>query len=188
MSDNLTPEYLQDAAQLLTATGFATSQTWYHGTASGLVDSILKQGLKQSGDTESNQRTKGAMTTIGGSYKESKNPVFLTQSKELAFFWATVASNSRNKLFANNETPAVLAITLPIEVNDKVKPDVGAAALLMAGDCDYFDALNKIYQDHQLDAPQIDPIKADRMEYLNLLGMAYCNQSIASEHITILKP
>ena len=188
MSDNLTPKYLQDAAQLLTATGFATSQTWYHGTASGLLDSILKQGLKQSGDSESIQKTKGAMTAIGDSYKESKEPVFLTQSKELAYYWATETSKSRNKLFANDETPVVLAITLPNGIHDKVKPDVGAAALLMAGDCKYFDVINKVYQDQQLTAPQIDPLKADRMEYLNLLGMAYSNQSIAAEFIEVLKP
>ena len=45
-----TPIFLQDAKDLLTQQGFFTSNTWYHGTSSALIDSIKEQGLKRSGD------------------------------------------------------------------------------------------------------------------------------------------
>jgi len=186
MSDTATPAYLKDSAQILTQAGFATSQTWYHGTASGLLASILRQGLKQSGDSESNLKAKNTMTTIGGSYKENKDPVFLTQSKELAYYWASQACQSRNKYFANNEEPVVLAINLPPELHESINPDVGAAAILLGGQNDYLDALNKIYQDNSLQAPQIDPGNADRMDYLKLLGMAYSKQNIAAEYLEVV--
>ncbi|MEY8263161.1 MAG: hypothetical protein RPR98_03055 [Bermanella sp.] len=188
MSDTATPAFLKDSAQILTQAGFASSQTWYHGTASGLLASILRQGLKQSGDSESNQKAKNTMTTIGGSYKENKDPVFLTQSKELAYYWASQACHARNKYFAQDEAPVVLAIKLPAELNNTIQPDVGVAAILLAGQNDYLDAVNKIYQDNALQAPQIDPMTADRMDYLKLLGMAYSQQNIAAEYIELVNP
>ncbi|GAL22673.1 hypothetical protein JCM19235_4631 [Vibrio maritimus] len=39
-----TPPHLQDAKALLSDKGFATSNTWYHGTSSALVASIQAQG------------------------------------------------------------------------------------------------------------------------------------------------
>ena len=38
------------AEALLSETGFACGETWYHGTSSALLASILEQGLKGSGD------------------------------------------------------------------------------------------------------------------------------------------
>ena len=35
------PSHLQDAKDLLTQDGFATSNIWYHGTSSALLTSIL---------------------------------------------------------------------------------------------------------------------------------------------------
>ena len=83
-----TPAFLKDAKDLLAKQGFATSDTWYHGTSSALVDSIKEQGLKRSGDKALKDAAKKTMATIGNSYTESIEPVFLTQSKELAFYWA----------------------------------------------------------------------------------------------------
>ena len=74
------PAHLQDAKDLLTSQGFTTSGTWYHGTSSALLASIQKQGLKRSGDKALKQTAKKTMTTIGNSYTESIEPIFLTQS------------------------------------------------------------------------------------------------------------
>ncbi|MGR5456567.1 hypothetical protein ACPV5N_22030, partial [Vibrio alfacsensis] len=82
------PSYLQDAKELLSQDGFATSDVWYHGTSSALLSSIQGQGLKRSGDKALNQAAKKTMATIGNNYTESVAPVFLTQSKELAYYWA----------------------------------------------------------------------------------------------------
>ncbi len=181
-----TPAYLKDSAQLLTQAGFATCQTWYHGTASGLVSSIMEQGLKQSGDSELKLKAKSMITTVGGSVTEHKEPVFLTQSKELAYFWACATSENRNKFFAKDDKPVVLAITLPTEVNETIKPDVGAAAVILAGGNDYLDELESIYKKNNLTAPKINPNTADRMEYLTLLGMAYSKNNIAAEYIKVV--
>ena len=132
MTNSETPLHLQDAATLLTPKGFQVSNVWYHGTASGLVPSILEEGLLASGDKESNQKTKKAMTTIGGSYKENKDPIFLTQSRELAYYWAQLTCQSRNQLFGTSEKPEVLAICLPSDVNENVKTDVGVAAMIIS--------------------------------------------------------
>ena len=82
------PSYLQDAKDLLTKDGFATSDVWYHGTSSALIGSINGSGLRRSGDKVMNQAAKNTMATIGNSYTEQREPVFLTQSKELAHYWA----------------------------------------------------------------------------------------------------
>ncbi len=187
MSNSQIPAFLQDSAQLLTQEGFKTSNTWYHGTASGLVDSISKSGLKSSGDAESNKKAKGAMIAIGGTYNEHKDPIFLTQSRELAYFWAQIRSQSRNTLFAQDEAPVVLAITLPEELNTNVKTDVGGAAMIMSGVGEFMNTIKAIYEGNNLTAPEVDPIKADRMDYLNLLGLGYCKQNIPAEFIKELK-
>jgi len=187
MSNSQTPAFLQDSAQLLSQKGFKTSNTWYHGTASGLIDSISEKGLKSSGDVESRKKAKSTMATIGDSYKERKDPIFLTQSKELAYFWAQSRTQSRNSFFAQGETPVVLAVTLSDEFNSNVKTDVGGAALIMSGSDEFLDSIKAIYESNNLTAPEIDPISADRMDYLNLLGLAYCKQNISTEFIEVLK-
>ena len=174
-----TPACFQDAKELLTEQGFTTSDTWYHGTSSVLVDSIKTQGLKRSGDRELKDAAKKTMATIGNSYTESIEPVFLTQSKELAFYWAEQTVRDRSVRIEGDEQPVVFSVKLPESLNTRVKPDVGAASLLLVKEGENFMAyLAGIYQENGFDIPEIDLMKADRMEYLTKLGMAYFDADI----------
>jgi len=177
------PNGLQDASDLLTEDGFAVGVKWYHGTSSGLVASIQKRGLKRSGDKVMKQAAKNIMATIGNSYTESIEPVFLTQSKELAFYWAEQTVKERNVHRGVEEVPVVFLVDLPAELNAKVKPDVGAASLLLVEGNNYLEHLASIYQAQELKAPVIDPLKSDRLDYLNKLGMAYLNQDIDAQFL-----
>jgi hypothetical protein len=175
-----TPTFLKDAKDLLGKQGFTTSNVWYHGTSSALVDSIKTQGLKRSGDKVLKNAAKQTMATIGNSYTESIEPVFLTQSKELAFYWAQQTVRNRSVRVEGNEHAVVFAATLSEDLNAKVKPDVGAASLLLLKEGEDFMAyLAGIYQENGFGIPDIDLMKADRMEYLTVLGMAYLNADIA---------
>jgi RNA:NAD 2'-phosphotransferase (TPT1/KptA family) len=126
-----TPAFLNDTKALLTEQGLATGNAWYHGTSSALVESILKQGLMRSGDLALREATRKTMITIGDSFTETLEPVFLTQSKALAWYWACQTVRDRSVRFEGKETPVVLAVKLPEELNQRVKPDVGAASLLL---------------------------------------------------------
>jgi len=182
-----TPTYLKDAKELLTEIGFATSNTWYHGTSSALIDSIKEQGLKRSGDKTMKAATKQTMATIGNNYTESIEPVFLTQSKELAFYWAEQTVRNRSVRVEGDEQAVVIAVTLSEELNAKVKPDVGAASLLLVKEGEHFMAyLAGIYQENGFSTPEIDLKKADRMEYLSTLGMAYFDADIDASYLDIL--
>ncbi|WP_084715796.1 hypothetical protein [Vibrio galatheae] len=173
------PTYLQDATELLSTDGFAIGDVWYHGTSSALLSSIQGQGLKRSGDKALNQVAQSTMATIGNHYSESEEPVFLTQSKQLAYYWAQQTVRERSVRFDGNEEPIVLAVSLSDQQREKIKPDVGAMSLLMMSIGEQFMAhLTKIYQDCNLDGPDIDLRSADRMDYLNKLGMAYIDQDI----------
>ncbi len=183
------PVFLKDAKELLTNHGFSTSDTWYHGTSSALVDSIQKQGLKRSGDRALKNAAKKTMATIGNSYSESIEPVFLTQSKELAFYWAeqTVRNRKVRVEIEGNEQPAVLSVRFPEKLNTKVKPDVGAASLLLLTEGEKFMAyLAEIYQENGFGIPEIDLMKADRLEYLSTLGMAYYDADISASYIELI--
>lgn len=174
-----TPTFLQDAKELLSEQGFATSNTWYHGTSSALVDSIKAQGLKRSGDKALNAAAKKTMATIGNNYTETTEPVFLTQSKELAYYWAEQTVRNRSVRIEGEETPVVIQVTLSDELNGQVKTDVGAASLLMVEEGEaYLAYLASAYEAANLEVPQIDLMKADRMDYLNKLGMAYYDADI----------
>jgi hypothetical protein len=182
-----TPAFLKDAKDILSEQGFATCNLWYHGTSSALVNSIKKQGLKRSGDKAQKAAAKKTMATIGNSYTESIEPVFLTQSKELAFYWAEQTVRNRSVLVEGDEQPAVFAVTLPEELNAKVKPDVGAASLLLIPEGEKFMAyLAGIYQANGLKVPEIDLMKADRLEYLAKLGMAYFNADIDTSCLELI--
>lgn len=182
-----TPAYLKDAADLLTKDGFTTSNTWYHGTSSALVDSILEFGLKRSGDRALKQAAKKTMATIGNNYTESIEPVFLTQSKELAYYWAQQTVRERSVRFEGEEQAVVFAVKLPEDANAKVKPDVGAASLLLLHEGEAFMAyLGKIYEDADMGTPDIDLRTANRMEYLSTLGMAYYDDDIESSCLALI--
>ena len=182
------PSYLQDAKQLLSENGFATGDTWYHGTSSALLASILENGLKRSGDKSMKQAAKQTMATIGNNFTESIEPVFLTQSKELAFYWAQQTLRNRAVRFGGEESPVVLMVNLPAELAANVKTDVGAASLLMTKEGEaYLAYVASLYEQAAIEVPEIDLMNADRMVYLNQLGMAYYNKDIAPEFISELK-
>jgi len=181
------PSYLQDGTDLLTEDGFATGDIWYHGTSSSLADSIKSHGLKRSGDRAMKEVAKSTMATIGNSYTESTEPVFLTQSKELAYYWAQQTVRERSVRFEGEESAVVFAIELPKEQKDSVLPDVGAASLLMVAEGEaYMAHVAKIYQDGSAGVLDIDLMKAGRLEYLNKLGMAYINKDIDAEFVSLV--
>jgi len=183
-----TPDFLKDSKELLTERGFTPTDTWYHGTSSVLADAISKQGLKRSGDKALKQAAKQTMATIGNSYSESIEPVFLTQSKELAFYWAEQTVRDRSVRIEGDELPVVFAVKLPQALNAKVKPDVGAASLLLVKEGEQFMAyLAGIYQANGFGIPEIDLMKADRLEYLDKLGMAYFDADIDVSCLDIVK-
>jgi len=180
------PEHLQDAKELLSADGFATSNVWYHGTSSALITSIKDNGINRSGDRDSNKKAKDTMVTIGGSYQEAVQPVFLSQSKELAYIWAEKTVQKRSVRFGGDEMPVVFAITLNDKLNEKVKTDVGAAGMIMIGNDDYIEQLSEVYKANGFEAPVVDPATADRMDYLNKLGMAYINTNIPADCVALV--
>ena len=185
------PNFLKDAKDLLTEQGFATGDTWYHGTSSALVNSIKQQGLNRSGDKALQAAAKKTMATIGDNYVESAEPVFLTQSKELAFYWAQQTVRERSVRLegslAGDEKPVVFAVKLPEALNTRVKPDVGAASLLLVHEGESFMAyLAAIYQEHNFGIPEIDLMKADRLEYLTTLGMAYFDADIDTAFLEVV--
>jgi len=182
-----TPTFLQDSKYLLTKQGFAASNTWYHGTSSALIGSIKEHGLKRSGDQVLKAAAKKTMATIGNHYTESVEPVFLTQSKELAYYWAQQAIRNRSVRIEGTELPTVIAVNLPEALNNKVKPDVGAASLLLVKEGEKFMAfLTGIYLENNFETPNIDLMKADRLEYLNKLGMAYYDADIDASLLGIV--
>jgi hypothetical protein len=182
-----TPTFLQDAKNLLTEQGFTTSNTWYHGTSSALVASIKEQGLRRSGDQALKAAAKKTMATIGNNYTESIEPIFLTQSKELAFYWAEQTVRDRSVRVEGDEQAVVFSVTLPDTLNTQVKPDVGAASLLLVKEGENFMAyLAGIYQANDFGTPEIDLMKADRLEYLSTLGMAYFNADIDASYLDII--
>ncbi|SFC04869.1 hypothetical protein SAMN05660443_1315 [Marinospirillum celere] len=182
-----TPAFLKDTQEVLSAQGFATGNIWYHGTSSALVGSIQEQGLKGSGDQAILEATKKTMATIGNSYTETQEPVFLTPSKELAYYWAQQTVRNRQMRIQGEEAAVVLEVNLPDELNQQVKPDVGAASLLLLKEGEnYLAYLASLYQANGLELPQINLMKAERTDYLKLLGMAYSDQDIPAEYIRLL--
>jgi len=182
-----TPSHLQDAQTLLAENGFAIGESWYHGTSSALLDSILANGLKRSGDKSMKQAAKQTMATIGNAYTESIEPVFLTQSKEIAHYWAKQAVRDRGVRVEGEETPVVLALTLPDALKSLVKPDVGAASLLLLKEGEaYLAYIAGLYQNAGFSAPSIDLMSADRLEYLNKLGMAYLNKDVDAQYVSLV--
>ncbi len=188
MNEFTTPDFLKDAGQLLSADGFATSDVWYHGTASGLADAIRSGGLKGSGDAELMERQLKTLSTIGHESRDQKDPLFLTQSRELAYFWANQKAHTRALYMQQEETPVVFAVNLPADLNSRVTTDVGGAALLMEPGNLYLLWLKELYQQNGQQLPELNPFKCDRMDYLNRLGLAYLDAEIAPQYLTLLLP
>jgi len=186
MSENITPDFLQDADSLLSENGFATSDVWYHGTASGLVDGIMQNGLKGGGDAETSARTQGTLATIGNRQFESNDPVFLTQSKELAFFWAVRKAHTRNLYFQTKEFPVVIRVTEP----GKVSPDTGATALMLEPGNDYVDMIRKLFESKEISFPDdnTNPLTLPREFYLNNLAMGYSADPIPADKLSVVVP
>jgi len=183
-----TPSYLQDSKTLLSEDGFAHSDVWYHGTSSALVGSINGSGLRRSGDSAMNQAAKKTMATIGNNYTEQREPVFLTQSKELAYYWAQQAVRRRSVRIEGEEMPVVFEVKLPSDQLSKVRPDVGAASLLMMKNGEAFMFfLARLYEENNAGILDIDLMKAERDEYLNKLGMAYFDGDIAPGYVSLLE-
>lgn len=182
----IAPDYLKDAASLLTEDGFTTSNVWYHGTTSALVKTIKNKGLHGGGDTAWIKRTQGTLKTIGNRTFETNDPVFLTQSKELAYFWAQERAHFRTLYFKQEETPVVLKATLNADDNAKVKPDFGGVALMMEPNNTYITYLKEIYKANGLELEEFDPTQADRMVFLNRLGLAYTNDYIPGKFIEVV--
>ncbi len=182
-----TPSYLQDAKTLLSKDGFKTNNVWYHGTTSALASSILETGLKCSGDQAMNQATKKTMATIGNNYTESTDPIFVCPSRELAFYWAQQTVKRRGNRFSQEEQPVVIRIELPPELADQVKPDVGAVSLSMLEEGEqYLAFLAKLYQQNNAGPLDIDLRKADRMDYLNKLGLGYYQDDIDAKYLSMI--
>jgi hypothetical protein len=181
------PLYLQDAKNLLTNDGFETKDLWYHGTSSALLTSIREQGLKRSGDHAINQAVKSTMAAIGNNYTETIEPVFLTQSKELAYYWAVQAVRDRSVRFEGKEEPVVLAVKLPQEQRTSVRPDVGARSLLLIeGGEDFITHLTGLYQRYGYSGPDIDLVQAGRSEFQDKLGMVYLDQDVSADCVELV--
>lgn len=180
------PEIFNDIDSVLTKDGFSVSPdgVWYHGTSSALVDSIKQNGLNRSGDSAINQAAKNTMATIGNSYTEQREPVFLTQSKALAYFWAQQCVRRRQVRFGQEETPAVIELKLDKDLHEQVRPDVGAASLLMLKEGEEFMAfVAGLFERAGAGYLDIDLRKANRDEYLSKLGMAYLDLDVSSSSI-----
>ncbi len=184
---NETPLYLQDAKSRLDAQGFVCDTCWYHGTSSALWESIQKNGLKRSGDHALKQATKKTMATIGNHYTETIEPIFLSPSKELAFYWARQRVKERSVRFEGEEQPIVIECRLPEALASKVRPDVGAMSLLLLEEGEqYLAFLAKLYQDQQLPPLDMDLQNADRLAYLKKLGMAYLDEDIPADCLSLI--
>ncbi len=181
------PSHLQDLDKLIGENGIVTGDKWYHGTSSALVESIQQEGLKRSGDKAMNQAAKSTMATIGNNFTETIEPVFLTQSKELAYFWAQETVRKRSVRVEGEEEPVVFELALPKEQLAKVKPDVGAAGMLIVhGGGEYLEFLKARYAASGQEFPELDLSTIDREDYIRVLGMAYLDQDVAVEYLSCL--
>ncbi|KZX81072.1 hypothetical protein A3715_36425, partial [Oleiphilus sp. HI0009] len=121
----------------------------------------------------------------GNSYTEQREPVFLTQSKALAYFWAEQCVKRRSVRFEGEEQPVVLTVNLDDDNASKVRPDVGAAGLLMIKEGEGFMMfIASLYEQAGLKPLDIDLMKAEREEYLTKIGMAYIDDDILSDSIS----
>ena len=181
------PAQFQDIKEALGESGFSAGDVWYHGTSSALVKSILERGLIRSGDQAMNQAAKSTMATIGDkTYTETREPVYLAPSKALAYYWAEKTVARRSVRFEGDEMPVVLEIRLSEALADKVRPDVGAAGMLIVqGGDGYIDFLKEQYELAGQTMPDFDLSSVQREDYLSVLGMVYLDKDIPAEQVKV---
>jgi succinyl-CoA synthetase beta subunit len=80
----------------------------------------------------------------------------------------------------------VFAINLPSGLADKIKPDVGAAALIMEPSNDYIAMLQELYIDNGITLNEVNPLQVDRSYFLQMLAMAYVQDHIPAAALTLL--
>ena len=103
------------------------------------------------------------------------------------FPFAVLGAPPQHTRFQGEESPVVLAVEMPEEQNAKVRPDVGATSLLMVKEGEaYLAYVARIYQNCDKGELSIDLKNADRLEYLHKLGMAYIDQDIDPEFVTVV--
>jgi len=176
------PAYLRDDPELLTKTGFALSNTWYHGTSSLLLPSILDRGLNVSGDTELNLVVKHEMESHGLPYLESKEPIYLSPSKEVAHYWASRTSIARSRRFGGDDKPVVLEVTLPDDLNDLVSADIGGYQRIMGGADAFLPILKAKYKAKSIVLPSLKGNSA----IINITGLANINTAIPVDCILVI--
>lgn len=186
MQEFTTPPFLQDAQDLLSPAGFRCTGRWYHGTSSGLSERILSQGLRGTGDLETHAKMQQTMGTIGHDSSNHRDPLFITQSKELAYFWANQKAHNRNLYFQQQETPVVFELQLSDELQRQVTTDAGGAALLLEPGNLYLLWLAELYSNCGQHFEKPDPFQMDRMDYLHKLGLAYLNADVPAEQVQLL--
>ena len=159
MNDLTLPHYLKDATELLSSQGFRQTGKWYHGTASGLVDAILAQGLRGTGDILTLQNkwkrwarlaTKAAITAIR----------FLSPKVKSWRILGIAKAGTRNLYFRQDETAVVFELNLPPELQAQVTTDVGGAAMLLEPGNLYLSWLKELYQDLGFSLPELNPLAA----------------------------
>lgn len=183
MDHSDTPKEYADVQELLTEDGFSIGQYWYHGTSSGLVPSILKQGLVGDGDKDTSDRFQQTLGTIGNRQFETSEPVFLTQSKELAYYWAKQKTHTRNLYFRKGEEPTVIQVDIS---SDEIKPDAGAIAILLEPTNAYIAFLKEVYKKKGVAWREENPLELEREFFIHSMGMAYTPTIIPPERLNVL--
>lgn len=170
----LLPIYLRDDSKLLNRDGFVLSNTWYHGTSTELIPSILENGLLISGDEKLNSFVKYKMESYGEVYRENREPIYLSPSKEIAYYWANQTAKSRGRLFGGSDKPVVLEINLPEHLNSDVCPDKKGYKMVIDQEDDFLQLLKKKYGQKKFALPVA---KVDT-EIISITGLANINASI----------
>lgn len=180
------PNDVNDLKDILSEEGFSHGHVWYHGTTSALVNDIKRDGLNGGGDEALMTKIQGTLNTIGAQAATSNQPVFLTPSKALAYYWAREKTNSRNVYFSNDEQPAVFEVNLNEDENKQVKPDAGGAALLLEPNNAYIEFIKQVYQQQSIDFPDVHPLQVPRMAFITQFGLAYSDANIKPSALTVL--
>lgn len=176
------PTYLRDNSGLLNRDGFVLSNTWYHGTSTELLPSILENGLLVSGDEKLNAYVKYEMESRGGSYRENREPIYLSPSKEIAYYWANQTAQSRGRLFGGSDKPVVLEVNLPEHLNFDVCPDKKGYSMIISQEDDCLKLLKKKYRLKKFTLP----LAKNDNEIISIAGLAHINTSIPADYISML--